>query len=187
MKSIKREQPIYECGECHKVYLQERSAEICCASKTCEDCGCELPHTHYFVCCDSCREKRILDRAEKLTIEEYASKYPHGYVVLCDTFYGDVYEAMEQWEYNQYPNEINDEDRPQYCFGTTEHKTCVDFEWAIESALEDAYEDAEYDDKALKELSQFMDKWNKENALTYYCENDKVIVLLDWSKHENRN
>ena len=63
-----------------------------------------------------------------------------------------------------------------YCCEGMNH--VLDIDSAIESMLDEAYEDARDDLKDEKELYDFVEKWNaKQNIISYYPDYKRVVVL----------
>ena len=157
---------LYQCEKCNQYYWTKQSAEKCCPTRYCEDCGKEL--TNYFSVCEKCHEKRIYDRAEKLTYEEYVKKYPNNMLYYNEKYYGDLEELLDSFI---------DEEIPKYCYGTTAEKIEIDIDYAIENAEEDM-EDSFFDREGLEELRKYVEEWNKKYGYNSFWENEKVIVII---------
>ncbi|MBF8259437.1 MAG: hypothetical protein HW377_1811, partial [Actinobacteria bacterium] len=76
------------CGTCGSVYRKNNmGAETCCAKGTCSTCGCETDK-YYVTLCFPCREKRAMDKAEKLESWD-------GPVVYNDHYYESIGDMMD--------------------------------------------------------------------------------------------
>ena len=171
--------PAWKCTKCGKYYTTKSVAESCCKEnpkKVCEDCGVELDPKWYYTVCDSCREKRRYNRCRKMTIEEYEKEFPDYMVVVGDdNYYSSVEDALESC--------YGDEEAiPYYVYGTEKQFIEVNIDGAIENALEEAYEDAEFDNT--DELYEFVKEWNKRNKLTAFCETKIVIDIPEELRKE---
>lgn len=157
---------LYQCEKCNRYYWTKQSAERCCPTIYCEDCGKEL--TNHCSVCEKCNEKRIYDRAEKLTYEEYIKKYPGNMLYYNEKYYADLEDLLDDFV---------GEKIPEYCYGTTAEKIEIDIDYAIENAEEDM-EDSFFDRYGLQELREYMQKWNREYGYNSFWENPKVIVII---------
>lgn len=169
-----KEITVYKCSKCGQAYTTKEWADKCCEpkpKKVCENCGCELDEKCHFTVCGPCREKRRYNRCAKMTLKEYYEVYPDGMLVYNDNYFSD-YEDLE--DYCTY----NECDVPKYAYGTSKCYSEIDIDCAIENAEENAYEDAEFDSTALKELHDFIDKWNEKHKLSYF-EEANIVVLLE--------
>lgn len=170
------EKTIVKCNKCYDGLIY-----------VCPDCG-ESKFTGY---CNSeqCKEKREKEKDEKQYQSFLKSKklkpeeYDKSLVVYSDDvdgyndgYFADVYELIDYCE-------DNDIEIPYYVYGTYTSTFFLDIDDAIESALEDMHEDAEYmiDDKSLSELRLAVDKFNKENEFvkTYYKDDSTTIILKE--------
>lgn len=165
---------VWRCATCGKYYLTKDVAESCCVDnpkpeKVCEDCGIALNPNSYFCVCDSCREKRRYNRCRRMTIEEYEKEFPDNMVIVgYDNYYSSVEDALDSC----YGDE---ETIPHYVYGTKQIFATVDAESAVERALEDAYEDAKFDN--VDELYAFVDAWNERNKILMFEETNIVIDI----------
>lgn len=66
------EKTAYVCQVCGKWFSDKTYAEKCCTSKKCEVCGKILPCNYYYTCCDSCREQKKFEKAQKISLKEYS-------------------------------------------------------------------------------------------------------------------
>ena len=171
----------YKCSNCGQAYLNKSFADKCCEPKHCEDCGCELPKSHYYVVCDECREKREekkeLDRynkATKYTFESapkesieyvYNEKYPHN------EGYFD-YDEGDDLEYDI-----------KYVYGTKRISPSYDAWDMVESMLEESYEDAtdNVDNEELEKLQLAIDTFikNHNGCLDHFEVDYNVVIDLD--------
>jgi hypothetical protein len=169
MNSVKEK--AYRCSVCSQVYMDKSFADKCCAPKYCEQCGKELPYRSYYIRCETCITKNRFDKAEKLT-EWNGWIYKDGYGDN-DGYFESVDELIEWVEDQDEEDEIV---MPDWVFLCEEHNHTVDIDSAIEQALEEAYEDAEFD--YLDELYAFMKQWNDKQNLKSYSPDYKKILLL---------
>lgn len=70
--ATKKTMDIWFCDKCGKGYTSEYAANICCKQYHCSVCGVETPR--YITKCDSCRDKELFEKAQKMTWEEYLEK-----------------------------------------------------------------------------------------------------------------
>lgn len=171
------ETKVYICSQCGRYYTSKETAEQCCLCppKVCEDCGVELDPKCYFTTCKSCREKRRYNRCRKVTIKEYEKEFSDCMVVSGTDYYFSVEDALES-------NFGFGEEVPHYVYGTEKRFIKVDIEKAIEWALADVYEDADFSNT--DELYKFVDKWNERNKLTMFCETRIVIDIPEALRKE---
>ena len=176
----------YKCPECGVAFMTD---DMCCKHienehgykggpkpKHCTKCGCEIPAKSYCTVCESCREKARYNACQKMTIEEYEKAYPDCMVVVGqDDYYSSVEEALKSaWG--------DEEAIPHYIYGTTPTHHEIDIDCAMEFALEEAYEGAEFSN--VDELRTFVDEWNKKNAPTTYYETKIVIDIPEDIRQE---
>lgn len=168
----------YRCGECNSSHISLENAKKCCMPKYCRVCGSELSPRWYKNICTVCEEAKCYENAEKITYDEYLNRGGEILVVGGDDYYGDMESLMDSLE----DNYMNEENLPTYCYGTVKVRNDVDIEWAIEKALEEAYEDAEFSNT--DELIAFVKEWNAKNAPSTYWPDDKTVVLIPWEAKE---
>ena len=169
---------VYKCEKCGGGFTDKFHADNCCKNKLCEDCGVEIPKSHYYVVCDECRvkrkEKKELDRynkATKYTFESapkesieyvYNEKYPHN------EGYFD-YDEGDDLEYNI-----------KYVYGTKRVSPSYDVWDAVESMLEESYEDANdnVNKSELEKLQLAFDTFIKNhNGCLDHFEVDYSVVI----------
>lgn len=161
----------YQCGECKKVYLDRRMAEQCCLHKYCEDCGCELPSRWYKFVCKSCDLKRLYDKAEKLTPDQWDDWVQRDGYGYNDGFFESVDDLLE------YCKDTGSEP-PDWVFCCKGIRHQLDADQILDNMLDDAYDDAP--DQIVDEdsLRDFIKAWNaKQIVSTYYPDYTKVVVL----------
>jgi hypothetical protein len=168
----------WKCTNCGVSYISKEAAEACCnkPKKVCEDCGTELDPKCYHTVCNSCREKRRYNRCRKMTIEEYEKEFPDCMVIIGnDEYFSSVEDALDSC--------YDNDEIPHYLYGTKKDFIEVNIDGAIENALEEAYEDAEFDNT--KELYEFVEEWNKRNRLTVFYEAKIVIDIPEelWNEY----
>lgn len=165
----------YQCGQCGRVYDIEAMAEKCCKDKRCEDCGCALPSDYYFLVCDECKEKRVYERSEKLTIDEYNKKYKGNMVFYKDNYYPDINDCLESLSWNLSKEEFFN---ISYIYGTLPYSVKLDYENIIEDMEENSnLEDFYVDDEGRKELKDFLKQWNKKWGTIAYMVDNIVIKI----------
>ena len=107
--ATKRTMDIWFCDKCGKGYASEYAASICCKQYHCSICGIETPR--YITKCDSCRNKELFEKAQKMTWEEYEEKFPGNMLYWNDEFYSDLGDLLDASEFGGF-------DVPDYVFGT---------------------------------------------------------------------
>jgi hypothetical protein len=111
-----------------------------------------------------------------MTIEEYEKEFPDNMVIVGDdNYYSSVEDALDSC----YGDE---ETIPHYVYGTKQIFATVDAESAVERALEDAYEDAKFDN--VDELYAFVDAWNERNKILMFEEAQIVIDIPEGIRQE---
>ena len=130
----------YKCENCGQSYLDKSVADNCCQPKLCEDCGCEIPRKYPYIVCDKCRKER--EARQELERYTKATKY---------TFESAPKESIEYVYNEKYPHnegyfdydEGDDlEHDIKYVYGTKRVSPSYDVWDAVESMLEESYEDA---------------------------------------------
>ena len=130
----------YQCEKCGSSYIDKNVADNCCQPKLCEDCGCEIPKNHYYIVCAECRtkreEKKELDKYNKATkyTFESAPKDSIEYVYSKLFPYNEGYFDPEEETVGTLPI--------KYVYGTKRISPSYDVWDAVESMLEESYEDA---------------------------------------------
>lgn len=168
----------YKCSNCGQAYLEKSFADKCCEPKLCEDCGIEIPRSHPYIVCDKCRHEREAkqeleryNKATKYTFENvpkesieyvYNEKYPYN------EGYFDYYEG-DDLEYDI-----------KYVYGTKRVSPSYDVWDAIESMLEESYEDASdnVNQEELEKLQQAFNTFIKNhNGRLDHFEVDYSVVI----------
>jgi hypothetical protein len=170
---------VFYCGECRIIFKDASSAELCCGSYKCEDCGKGTGSRSWLVC-DGCRSER--DRKRELERFERAEKLTDWDGWVYDEgsgrngYHQSVADLLEFYE---------DEERqpPEYvwaCDSTAFATLGIDRvkDWILDGG--DAYEDFDPDDlNGLEELSRALEKFNEANAAVLsYHPNYKRAVLV---------
>lgn len=172
----------YQCEKCGKAYLNKSFADNCCKPKHCEDCGIEIPKSHYYVVCDECREKR----EEKKELDRY-NKATHY------TFYNaptdsTEYVYSELYPYNEgFIDELDEdiikEHNIKYVYGTTRVSPFYDAQDMVESMLEESYEDAmsNVSDEEMDRLQFAIDTFikNHDGCLDHFEVDYHTVIDLD--------
>lgn len=135
----------------------------------CEECEAET--RKYVLLCDGCNDRRLYNKAEKLTPDQY-----DGWIQRDGYGYNEGYfksvDALVEW------CEDEDIDLPDWVFCCEGTKHELDIDNAIENMLEDAFEDARDHLVDEKELFDFVKRWNaKQNIISYYPDYKRVVVL----------
>lgn len=108
----------------------------------------------------------------------YSDWYPsnEGYFTDWDEFFG----AWDDYFFYDY------EDRPKYVWATYPVEMSIDAVDIVSNATSELHEDAFYgiDDKDMKELQDFLDKWCKKQTgtTTYYVDYTKAI-RIPWEEY----
>ena len=170
----------WKCEKCGKYYLNKAAADDCCRDKpeavikTCRVCGCVIDN--YQTICHICLNQERFARAKKVKYSEY--KVGYLWDETKDDYFSDK-EALEEKYYDDaYDEELHiDPKIPTWCFGCTEIPFQVNIDGAIESAMEDMYEDFnDIDDE--DGLRDFVKEWNaKQNGMTYETDYKTVVLL----------
>lgn len=166
----------YTCAKCGRGYTDKLTADKCCETKYCEDCGKELEYKWYRNVCSSCLDKRDYDKATKIPYDEYMKLHKDDYYCLAngtDYFYSDIEELFDSLDEDEF-------DEIRYCYGIYKDYMALDYESIIEEFENEVnIEDWEVDDEGREELRIFLEQWNKKYGTDRYSVDDKVIVLID--------
>ena len=165
------EKPAYQCAVCKKAYFDKNMAEKCCSPKFCEDCGKELHPRWHMTVCTSCCDKRLFDKAEKLTPAQWdgwVQRDGYGYNEGYFESIGDLLEHCKD-EGIETPEWV-------FCCEKIHHR--IDIDNILFDMLEEAHEDARDCIVDEEELCRFVKEWNaKQTVATYYPDYSKVVVL----------
>ena len=174
-----KHQSIISCRNCYNGIL-----------KVCKHCGKPLNRNEYRCECDGAKaerqveqdrkEQEYFEKATKMTLKEYQEKYPNNMIAYGDEFYKDIDDLLEDL-YDNYDELF---EFPEYVWGTKRLRTEIDPESAMERALEDSYEDAEFGVKAEGELCEFINNWNDKYGIDYYVESNVVVMLPEELRQE---
>lgn len=162
---------------------QSRSLAALHCHRFCGGCS-ELLTLSTSVFCTDCaskryqeKEQRRLEKAKRMTIEEYPNQpvYWEGHQgSLGDGYFADIEEVLDHCE-------ENDLEVPGYVLGCTSHSLTLRAEDILEREMEEFYEGA-YDsisDAAKLELQVFLDNWTMARSITSWSEDYSVVVLLN--------
>ena len=168
----------YKCDVCGRGFTNKIYADNCCKPKLCEDCGVEIPKNHYYVVCDDCRNKR----EDKKELERYnkATKYTFENVPKesIEYVYNEKYSHNEG--YFDYDEGDDLEYDIKYVYGTKRVSPSYDVWDAIESMLEESYEDASdnINKEELEKLQQAFNTFIKNhNGCLDHFEVDYSVVI----------
>lgn len=171
------EEKAYKCSNCGHVYLSYTLAENCCKPIACEDCGKELPHKYYLRVCEDCRKKRIFEKSEHLTPEDYEKKYPSNMVVFNDEYYCSIEDCLISLADKLLYDEFID---IKYIWGTHKYDITLDFYHIVDSFQEDVdIEDFQMDPIGYEELKDFIKQWNDKYLQYGYRITDIAIILSE--------
>jgi len=120
------------------------------------------------------REKVRFEKATKIKYSDY--KVAMFYDEQTDQYFDDYDDMVESYENNLSEGEkIN---LPKYVYGCKEIKFKINIEHALESAIEDMYDD--FDDIVnLTELHEFVNEWNKKQTASTYFQDNNTIIIFD--------
>lgn len=169
-----KEVPAYICTDCGTAFSSKDVAEKCCSTKKCDICGNDLPKKSHYFRCESCRKTARFEKATKIKYSDY--KVPMFYDEQSDQYF-DSYEDMVEY----YENNLCEGEElvlPKYVFGCKENIFKINIENAVESAIEDMYDD--FDDIVdLKQLHDFVKEWNQKQTAKSYYQDNNVIIIFD--------
>jgi len=161
----------YKCSECKNIWANKKMADKCCTRKHCEDCNTVLPSKWYRTVCEPCHEKRVFDRAEKLTPEQWDG-WVQSDKIGCNEGYFESVDALI--------DHCEDEgvDVPEWVFCCTSERHQVDADYALEHMLVDAYEDARSALVDEDEFYAFIEQWNaKQTVESFFADWKRVVIL----------
>lgn len=164
----------YMCEKCGKIYAgggigtDEYLANMCCKQYYCEDCG--KPTEKYNYVCPECSEKRKFIKAKKMSYAKYIKEFPDYPIYFNEQFFWELDELKDQIE-------CNDQEMPEYVWGTIKERVEVDIVTAIEDA-EDNSNLEEFYFENTKELIDFVKEWNKENGTDAYYQTYNIAIVL---------
>lgn len=185
-----RDAGVVYCGECRVVHREIADAERCCAPLVCSGCG--EPRLRGYQVCGVCwtqdqqlRELAKFEAAHKLYIETFTEDLvyaaDHDRYVSFDELDDLIDEALAE-----FINEGNKpwEWEPLHVYATRVEQPLLDVDAAIESALDDSFDDAlDYVDvKAVAALTEHVTAWSKANLPRVYYQDDK-LALVPWPVH----
>ena len=170
----------WKCEKCDKYYLNQAAADDCCKEKpekkyTCRVCGCDTDE--FRLICDICLTQERFAKAKKVKYSEY--KVGYLWDEDQDAYFADK-DALEE----KYLEDAEDsEDKlipifPTWCYGCTETIFSIDIDYAIESAMENMYEDFN-DIEDEKGLQEFVKEWNAKQTGKSYETDYSTVVLLN--------
>lgn len=157
--------------------------------ETCRECyagklyickHCQKGSGSDYCSCEKAREERIIQRdisyyekAEKLSPVQYDGWVYFEGLGHNEGYFEGVDELIEYCE----DEEI---DMPDWVYCCKGERHLLDIDSAIESMVEEAYEDAREHLKDEKELYDFVEKWNaKQNIISYYPDYKRIVMLKD--------
>ncbi|MBU3186557.1 hypothetical protein [Clostridium estertheticum] len=172
---MSKEIKAWKCEKCGVAYMNKITADNCCKEAkvkipTCRVCGGKVDE--YRTICDSCSSKEHYQNGTKIKCSEYELGWLHDN--NTDKFFADIDELNDYYLDEGLP-------LPKWCYGCTEIPFTINIDSALESSSEEMYEDFEYDNDAvdIKELIDFIDKWNKKQTASSYEIDHKKIILLN--------
>lgn len=170
----------WKCEKCGKYCLSKAAVDDCCKERpeekyTCRVCGCDTEK--FMLICGTCLVQERFAKAKKVKYSEY--KIGYLWDETKDEYFRDK-EALEEKYEEDAEDAENEENTPQipaWCYGCTETYFNVDIDRAIESALENMYEEFnEIEDE--QGLRDFVKAWNdKQTGITYDADYKTVVLL----------
>lgn len=171
---------VYSCGYCGKLYRNKEQADYCHSDRTCGECGIVIGKDDYYINCKSCRDKKerdklqsLIDKASKLTYNEYMELNPDYPVVYNDEYFFDDLDYLL--------DKIHDnEDENPIVWGAKETIIELDPYFIIQNFEENCeLEEFEMDKEAVKKIKQFCTEWNDKYSQVVYYEDNKVLIILN--------
>ena len=158
---------IETCRECHtgKLYI----CKHCQKGNKSDYCNCKKAWEERTIK----RDISYCEKAEKLFPIQYDGWVYFEGLGYNEGYFESVGELIEYCE---------DEgiDVPDWVYCCKGERHLLDIDSAIESMLDEAYEDARDDLKDEKELYDFVEKWNaKQNITSYYPDYKRIVVLKE--------
>lgn len=86
----------YACEKCGKAYHYDFQANECCEEYFCTKCGVKVGKYQKY--CDDCKEKIHIEKAKKMTYEEYIEKYRDNMFVHNDEYYSEIEDVIDNCE-----------------------------------------------------------------------------------------
>jgi len=165
----------WKCEKCGIAYMNKITADNCCTEakveiSTCRVCGCRVGE--YITICDSCLSKERYQNGTKIKYSEYELEWLFDN--NTDKYFADI-DALNDY--------YIDEGLPlqKWCYGCNKRPFTIDIDSALENSSEQMLEDFEYDNDAvdIKELIDFIEKWNKKQTASFYEIDHKKIILIN--------
>lgn len=183
----------YACATCEHVYgnandldLAYKLASTCCDPQ-CLDCGAKIQKHGQRGRCDACaetfiteRDRRVFDKAQKLTETECNDRVDACTVLYCDEYneyFTDGPDEFREWWVAHH----DDKPFPEYLWTCTEKVGVrLDATDILEQALDD-YSDDAIDHVDVDSLQAALDAWSAapENQVQCWEPDYTVAVVLD--------
>lgn len=129
----------------------------------------------YHLVCDNCHNKRIFNKGNKMSYEQYRKTFPDNMIFYNEQYFPDLEDLLEYLACNDLP-------APDYIFGTSKERVEIDIEQAIQQAEEDSNLEDFYFENT-KPLTYFVNLWNKENGVdAFYADYNTIIILSEEEK-----
>ena len=170
----------YTCGYCGKIYQNKINADCCHRDRVCSECGIVIGKKDYYMNCSGCRSKKaqlklqeLINKAKKISYDDYIKEYPNYPVVYNDEFFFDDYDYLL--------DKINDnkDDNP-IIWGTKQIAVKLDSQSVIERFEEETeLEEYKMDKKAREEIEIFCNEWDKKYGKEVYFENTNIIIRIE--------
>lgn len=143
-------------------------------SKYCDICGVAISEKSHYSCCNKCLEQQRYNECTKMTINEYEKKYPNNPIIV------NVGELI--FNYPSINNMLTKRHScglkiPEYVYGTELRCAKINIIKAINEALEEAGDGAEFYSDQLENLIDFVSEWNIENGLEYFVK-AKIVINI---------
>lgn len=143
-------------------------------------CGCGASLNKSRTKCDACwgqslaeREKKVFEKAKRLTIEEYPNQAVYWDGGIGDGLFLNIDDLLDRCEEEGV-------DLPEYAWAAKEVPLAMNADWLIERALEEHGEGAreEIADKNVPELQNLLDSWCTRQDLKSWQPDYTTAVLL---------
>ena len=152
--------------------------------KGCATCDCSGA-----IAADKTKEAEKYLKALELAEKHEPSALGTVFVMACSEFYTHNEGYFQDWsdffdDWNE--NHLDCKQRPQYVWATDSERMSFNAYDIVEHACEDMYEDAmsDIDADAIKELQDYLDKWEKQNGVTSYFETHKHAIRIPWEDYK---
>lgn len=160
---------VYVCGKCNLV----RAKEL--AEKCCQSCECGKESMNQFQAeCWECYRARLAKRMRERLDEAEEIEWDGEMMLLSE----DLPNSQDGWYYS--PEDVAesiswrqeddpDFEPPEFVFASEKRIKGIDLSRAIDSMLDDTYEDVDYPSKeSTAELEKCVAEFNAKHSITYF-------------------